>query len=352
MSAEGLEPVYDTLEDGRDVLLLAIGSAPGPVVEVLTLGATVHRLEVAGGDGTRRNVVMGHATAQERLASSDYIGGTIGRYANRIAGGRFPLDGREVTVGAHDRGNSLHGGPDGFDRRLWDVVEHGPDHAVLSLVSPDGDQGFPGTVSAQVRYTVEGDTVRIVMEATTDAATVVNLTNHAYLNLDGEGSGTIDDHVLHVAADEYTPVDASGIPVDGHAPVAGTPFDFREPRVVGTAIRREHPQVADARGIDHNYVVRGEGLRTAAVLESPRTGTRLELRADRPGLQVYTGNFLDGTRRSTSGGRYRQGDGIALEPQLFPDSPNHPEWPSARLEPGETYRATMEWALGAARLSG
>jgi aldose 1-epimerase len=332
--------------DGRDVHLLETGSAPGPVVEVLTLGATVHRLEVACGDGVRRNVVLGHPDVAERLSSGDYIGGTIGRYANRIAAGRFVLDGREVEVRTHDRGNSLHGGPEGFDVRLWDVVRHTPDEVVLSMTSPDGDQGFPGAVTATVTYRVDGDTVTVTMEATTDATTVVNLTNHAYLNLDGEGAGTIDGHELVVEADEFTPVDATGVPLGGHAPVAGTPFDLRESRALGAALRAEHPQVVDARGIDHNFVVRGTGLRRAAALASPRTRTLLEVWSDQPGLQVYTGNFLDGTRRSTSGGRYRQGDGIALEPQLFPDSPHHAEWPSAVLEPGETYRSSLEWRFG------
>jgi aldose 1-epimerase len=313
------------------------------VVEVLTLGATVHRLDVTCGDQVRRNVVLGHADASTRLASGDYIGGTIGRYANRIAAGRFSLDGQEVVVGTHDRGNSLHGGPDGFDRRLWDVVSHDRDEVVLELVSPDGDQGFPGTVTVRVTYRVLGGSVGVVMEATTDSTTVVNLTNHAYLNLDGEGAGPIDDHLLTLPADDYTPVDATGIPLGGHAPVEGTPFDFREAVRIGDAVRLDHPQVVDARGIDHNYVVRGEGLRLAAILESPRTATRLELHTDQPGLQVYTGNFLDGTRRSTRGRLYRQGDGIALEPQLFPDSPHHPEWPSAILRPGETYRSEMSW---------
>lgn len=342
---------YDALPDGRPVHVLTIGSAPGPVVEVLTLGATVHRLEVAGGDGRRRNVVLGHATAAERLASTSYLGGTIGRYANRIAHGRFPLEGREVEVATHDRGHSLHGGPDGFDRRLWEVVDHGPDEVVLALVSPAGDQGFPGTVSVLVHYRVTGDVVRVEMAATTDAPTVLNLTNHAYFNLDGEGSGTVDEHLLTVLADEFTPVDATAIPTGAHAPVAGTPFDLRTPTPLGTALRTDHPQLLDAQGIDHNFVVRGEGLRVHAVLESPRSGTRLELRSDQPGLQVYTGNFLDGTHPSTTGGRYRQGDGIALEPQLFPDSPNRPEWPSAQVNPGETYRATLEWDFGTAASS-
>ena len=338
--------VFGQMPDGHDVRLLTIGAAPGPAVEVLTLGATVHRLEVTGGDGVRRNVVLGHPDVEERLASDAYIGAAIGRYANRIASGRFPLAGREVQVGVHDRGNSLHGGPDGFDRRLWDVVAHDADSVELALVSPDGDQGFPGEVAVSVTYRVEGDTVSVAMTATTDATTVVNLTQHAYLNLDGEGAGTIDAHELVVEADEFTPVDATGIPLGDHAPVAGTPFDLRQPTALGPAIRAEHPQVSDARGIDHNYVVRGTGLRRHAVLSSGRTSTRLELWSDQPGVQVYTGNFLDGSRRSTTGARYRQGDGIALEPQLFPDSPNRPAWPSAVLEPGDTYRFRMEWRFG------
>lgn len=335
--------VYGEMPDGRAVRLLTIGTAPGPVVEVLALGATVHRLEVSGGDGVRRNVVLGHPDVAERLSSGNYVGGTIGRYANRIASGRFQLDGEVVDVATHDRGNSLHGGPDGFDVRVWEVVEHSTDAVVLKMVSPDGDQGFPGAVSARVGYRVHGDTVSVTMRATTDAVTVVNMTNHAYLNLDGEGAGTVDDHLLRVDADLYTPVDATGIPIGDHEAVAGTPFDFRDSRLLGPALRAEHPQVVDARGIDHNYVVRGSGLRRAALLESFVSGTRLELWSDQPGLQVYTGNFLDGSTRSTTGGRYRQGDGIALEPQLFPDSPNRPEWPSPVLRPGETYTSEMQW---------
>jgi aldose 1-epimerase len=333
------------LPDGRAVASLTIGTAPGPVATVTTLGAAVETLEVTGGDGVRRNVVLGHADVADRLTSGSYLGGTIGRYANRIAGGRFVLDGRQVEVAAHDRGNSLHGGPDGFDRRVWEVVRHGAYELVLALVSPDGDQGFPGTVSAQVRYLVEAESVHVEMTATTDAPTVVNLTNHAYFNLDGEGSGTVDGHLLAVHADEYTPVDDTGIPLGDHAPVAGTPFDLRVGRSVGAVVREPHPQVAAAGGLDHDFVVRGDGLRTCAVLESPATGTRMRLLSDRPGLQVYTGNSLDGTVRGTSGRLYRQGDGVALEPQVFPDSPNRPEWPSAVLRPGEEYAARLAWVF-------
>lgn len=334
---------FGTLDDGRMVHRLVLGSAPGAVLHLLTLGATVHRLEVTGGDGQRRNVVLGHPAPADYLASTYYLGGTIGRYANRIAAGIFTLDGACVQVGSHDRGNHLHGGPDGFDRRLWTVLEQSDDHAVLGLESPDGDQGFPGALSTRVRFEVDGDRVQVAFEATTDATTLVNLTSHAYLNLDGDGAGTIDDHLLTLHADDYTPVDPTGIPLGEHAAVAGTPFDFRTSTRIGPALRTDHDQVAAARGIDHNYVVRGEGLRVVAVVESPRSRTRLELRSDQPGLQVYTGNFLDGGHRSTDGGLYRQGDGIALEPQLFPDSPNHPEWPAALLRVGQTYHSELSW---------
>lgn len=334
------------MPDGRPVRGICLGAPPGPVVHLITLGASVHRLEVTCGDGRRRNVVLGHATVADRLASSDYLGSSIGRYANRIAGGRVRLGDLDVQLATNDRGNSLHGGTDGFDRRVWDLVDAGRDHAHLRLVSPDGDMGFPGTVTTDAHYRVEGDTVRVRLEATTDETTLVNLTNHAYFNLDGEDAGTIDRHRLTLHADEYTPVDAGSIPTGRHEAVDGTPFDFRTPTTIGPAVRRRTPQVELARGIDHNYVIRGHGLRTAAVLESPGTGTRLELSTDQPGLQVYTGNFLDGSRPSISGGLYRQGDGIALEPQLFPDTPHHPEWPSAVLGPGERYVATLEWTFG------
>lgn len=342
---------FGSTPEGIDVERLVVGSEPGIVLHLLTLGATVHRIEVTGGDGVRRDVALGHADPTAYLSSSDYVGGTIGRYANRIAAGRFVLDGREMQVGVHDRGNHLHGGPDGFDRRVWSVEEHGPDQVVLALKSPDGDQGFPGAVSVRARYAVvDGTTISVRLSAVPDEATLINLTCHAYLNLDGDGAGTIDHHLLQVFADAYTPVDATGVPLGAeHAPVAGTAFDAREPRRIGEMVRHGDEQVAAAHGIDHNYVLRGwapgAGLRPVAVLTSTRTRTRLELASDQPGLQVYTGNFLDGTRRDAHGGLYRQGDGIALEPQLFPDTPNHddPRWPSARVEAGATYSCGLEW---------
>ncbi len=336
---------WGKLADGRPVHRIVIGEPPRPVLHLLDLGATVHRIEVACGDRRRRNVVLGHATPADYLASTDYIGGTIGRYANRIAGGRFELDGSEVKVETHDRGNHLHGGPDGFDRRLWELVDHGPNHAMLTLVSPDQDQGFPGELVATARFEVWDEAIGLTLTAVTDAPTVVNLTSHAYFNLDGNEAGTIDEHELTVAGERYTPIDPTGIPTGDHAEVEGTPFDFRRARRIGPSLRDGHQQVAWARGIDHNYAIDGSGMRTAAVLESARTRTRMEVRSDQPGLQVYTGNFLDGSRRSAGSGLYRQGDGIALEPQLFPDSPNRPDFPSAVLRPGRTYRSGIEWVF-------
>lgn len=335
---------FGEMPDGRPVERVRLGTAPGVELDVLTLGATVHRVVVTGGDGVRRDVALGRDTVADLLGVDGFLGATIGRYANRIAGGRFVLDGREVVVATSDRGHSLHGGPDGFDKRLWTLEGHDASSATLSLVSPDGDMGFPGTLRATVRYVVDGDTVRITLTATTDAPTVVNLTNHTYFNLAGDGSGTIDGHTLAVHADHYTPVDEAGIPLGDHAPVDGTPFDLRSATLLGPRLRLDHPQLAAAGGLDHNFVVRGEGLRPAAVLSCPATGTALTLLSDQPGLQVYTGNGPLGTARA--GHRYRPGDGIALEPQLFPDSPNRPQWPSPRLDPGATYRARIEWRFG------
>lgn len=337
---------FGVLPDGRPVRRLSLGQPPGPVLSLIDLGATVQGLEVTCGDGQRREVVLGQGSVEDYLASTDYLGSTVGRYANRIARGRFELDGRTVQVGVNDRGNHLHGGPDGFDRRLWHLEEHSETHAVLTLESPDGDQGFPGTLHARVRYVVLDDRVTVALEAHADATTLVNLTNHAYVNLDGVGAGTIDDHELLVDADAYTAVDSEGIPLGDHAPVDGTPFDLRTPTRLGSVVRSGHEQVVAVRGVDHNYVLRGEGMRRAAVLASRRTGTTMELHTDQPGLQVYTGNFLDGGRPAAGGGRYRQGDGIALEPQRFPDSPNHPTWPSAVLRPDEVYRASIQWRFG------
>ena len=345
MSTPTSRPFGDTA--AGPVQVLTIGQEPGPVLEVLDLGATMHALQVSGGDGVRRNVILGHPGPQDHLGSRHYLGGTIGRYANRIRDGRFEIDVATVRTGTNDRGNALHGGPEGFDQRTWTVEEHTDDTLVLGLLSPDGDQGFPGALTVRATFTVGPASVRLDLEATTDAPTVVNLTSHAYWNLGGEGSGTVDDHTLQVEADHWEPVDATGIPLGDPQPVAGTLFDLRESRRLGDLVRDRDPQVLDAAGLDHDLVLTGSGWRRVATLAAPSVATQVELWTDQPALQVYSGNALDGTVPSTQGRSYRQGDGIALEPQLPPDSPNRPGLAeAAALRPGATYTSAIEWRFG------
>lgn len=346
--------LFGRLPDGREAHRIVLGAAPGPVVHLLDLGATVQRLEVTGAGGRRRNVVLGRRDVADHLGLGGRLGVTIGRYANRIAGGRLPLPGGEVALATGADGNSTHGGPEGFDRRLWSIEETGDDHAVLSLVSPDGDQGFPGTLHVKLTVEVgsepattpdetgEAGWVRLTYSATTDAPTVVNLTSHTYVRLDGPGRGT-DAHLLHVDADSYLPVDGSGIPLGDPAPVTGTPFDLRSPTPIGEATRTAHDQVVAAGGLDHCLVLNGTSGRPAASVTSLDSGLRAELWTDQPGVQVYSANKLDGSTRAADGTLLRAGDGIALEPQHLPDSPNHPRWPSPRLDPGATYRHRSTW---------
>ncbi|MDQ1202180.1 aldose epimerase family protein [Rhodococcus sp. SORGH_AS_0303] len=327
---------------------VTIGSAPGIEVEVLPYGATLLRLTVTGGDGVRRDVSVGVAGEAELRAGTDYLGATVGRYANRIAHGRFDLDGERVEVSRNDGDNHLHGGVDGFDSRTWTVERVTADEVELSLVSPDGDQGYPGEVRARAVYSVQGDTMRIEYLAQTSRTTVVNLTSHAYIDLDGHG---VDDLELQVDAASFVPVDSAGIPTNGVVPVDGTALDLRLPRRIGDVVRSDDPHVAATRGVDHNFVLDGpeDGgeLRRAARVTSHRSDTTLEVWTNRPGLQVYTGNFLDGITVSRRGTALCQGDGLALEPQFFPDSPNRPAFPSAVLRPGETSRCVIEYRFAA-----
>jgi aldose 1-epimerase len=332
------------------VQVLTIGAEPGPVLEVLDLGATVHRLWVTCGDGVRRNVVLGHPRPEDYLTSTAYLGGTIGRYGNRIAGGRFELDGRVVELETNDRGHTLHGGPDGFDKRIWEVVDQDDEHVVLQLVSPDGDQGFPGRLVAQVRFEISGESVLILFRAASDAPTVVCLTSHAYFNLDG--ADTIGEHLLRVDAEEFLPVDDTGIPLAERARVEGTAFDLRRPTQLGDRIRDPDPQMAAAQGIDHCFVLDGVGRPRVATLDSRLSRTRLELSTDQPGLQVYSGSQLDGTLPSANGGVHQQWAGIALEPEVFPDTPNSPAADTAVLRPRETYEAALEWRFSALGVEG
>ncbi len=326
--------------DDNERRLVTIGSAPGVELDILPYGATVQRMSITDGNGQRRDVLVGVAGEVELRSSTAYFGSTVGRYANRIDKGRLTIDGRPVQLTVNDGGNHLHGGSDGFDSRHWSVVAQSANSVELELVSPDGDQGYPGEVRARAFFAVTPNTVRLDLSATTTATTVVNLTSHVYFDLDGHG---IDDHTLQVFASAFTPVDAHGIPDGTVGRVETTELDLRQPVRIGDVARTTHPQVLAARGVDHNFVVDGDGLRCAARLVSTRSRTELEVWSDQPGIQVYTGNFLDGTDISRRGTTLRQGDGIALEPQRFPDGPNHQNFPSALLHPGETYRSAIEW---------
>ena len=334
--------VVGTLPDGTKVESILLRDGSGMQARVLTLGAALHSLEVPDRDGKYADVVLGDATLQATLAKPQYFGTVVGRFANRIARGRFRLDGREYSVPTNDGPNSLHGGARGFDKVVWDVVEAKPDRATLRHVSADGDQGYPGTLTVTATYALEGDgRLAIEYRASTDAPTIVNLSNHAYWNLSGEGSGTAMDHELMIAADAYTPVDATLIPTGEFRPVAGTAFDFRTPKPIGRDLRTgSEPQLLHGRGYDHNWVISREPAKEArevARVHDPRSGRVMSLVSAQPGLQFYSGNFLDGTTVGKSGRVYRQGDAIALEPQLFPDTPNQPAFGSARLAPGQQY---------------
>lgn len=340
---------FGAMPDGRDVTAYTLGPAQGPQLTVLDLGATVHRLRIPSGDGALDDIALGYADVNSYLCDANpYLGATVGRYANRIADACFTLDGVSHHLTANEGETCLHGGVEGFHSRLWTVLDHREDLLTLELGSPDGDQGFPGNLTARATYRVTPDTVAIELSATTDAPTVVSLTNHTYFNLAGGAGGTVDEHVLTVDADAYLPVNAKYIPLGHLEPVADTPLDFTRPASIGPRVRHPHPQVVQAAGIDHAYVLGGTGLRRAARLEHPRTGRFMELSTDQPSLQVYTGNYLDGTLTGRDGRLLRQGDGIALETQGNPDAPNQSIFPSQVLRAGQTYRALTQWKLGTA----
>jgi aldose 1-epimerase len=331
-------------------------------MRVLTWGGVIQTLEVPDASGNVDNVVLGFADLAGYVSDEDpYLGSLIGRYGNRIAGGSFTLDGTTYQLPLNNGPNTLHGGPTGFDDQVWaatDVSDGDVAALQLDLVSPAGDQGFPGTLTTTVTYTLDAESrLTVHYEATTDAPTVVNLTQHTYWNLAGEGSGTIYDHLLQIDADGFTPVDETLIPTGEIAAVEGTPFDFREPTPIGARIRENDQQLLYGQGYDHNWALAREddgaregsdtedALEQAAVLHDPHTGRTLTILTTEPGLQFYSGNFLDGTLVGTGGTIYRQGDGLALETQHFPDSPNQPGFPSTVLRPGEVYDSTTVFEL-------
>ena len=331
---------------GQRVELFTLTREGAPTVAVTSHGAYIVSILAADRDGTVADVTLGHADLPGYLEDGSYLGAVVGRYANRIAQGRFSLDGKAYTLARNNGPNALHGGPEGFHRKLWTPrIVSGPEGESLELscTSPDGEEGFPGTLTATVTYSLTSDGgLRLDYAAATDVATVVNLTNHAYFNLAGEGAGDVLGHRLQLEADSFTPVDETLIPTGELRPVEGTPFDFREPTAIGARIDDPDPQLERGGGYDHNFVVRGAAgeLRRAARVVEPGSGRVLEVLTTEPGVQLYTGNFLDGSVVGKSGTPYGRREGFCLETQHYPDSPNHPDFPSVVLRPGETYEQT------------
>lgn len=316
-------------------------------MQVLTFGAAIERLEAPDAGGAMANVVLGLPTLDGYLHDSPHFGAVPGRFANRIAGGEFVLDGTEFTLTRNEGPNTRHGGAVGFGKRIWTIEDSGARHVVLRLVSLDGEEGFPGRLDAHVTYTLDGADVRIDYRAVTDAPTVLNLTNHSYFNLGGEGSGTALDHVLTMEADAFLPVTAASIPTGDIRPVAGTAFDFRVATPIGARIRDADEQLRHGQGYDHNFVLRPEdGLRQAARLVDPGSGRVLDVLTTEPGVQFYTSNKLTGALVGPGGRCYRSGDAVCLETQHFPDSPNRPAFPSTVLRPGETFLSTTVFRFG------
>jgi aldose 1-epimerase len=341
--------------DGVEVEAITLTNGHGVSATIITYGATLQSLIAPDRTGAKADIALGFKDAAAYAKNASYFGASVGRFANRIGKGKFSLDGKTYQLALNNNGvAALHGGVKGFDKQVWKVVDvkRGPVASVtFTYVSPDGEEGYPGTLTATATYALdEKNDLTVTYGATTDKPTVVNLTNHALFNLAGEGSSDgAMGNVLTLASDGYTPVDAELIPTGAITPVAGTPFDFRKPTVVAERLRdARDPQIVVGRGYDHNMVLTGKSgaaPRLAARLADPKSGRVMEILSDQPGIQFYTGNFIDGTLVSKSGKIYRQGDGIALEPQHFPDAPNKPAFAPVRLDPGQTYSNTMVFRL-------
>ena len=347
-----------SLRDGTPIEAVTLRGANGMSTRVLTYGATLQSLVAPDANGRMADVVLGFDTVEGYEKNQTFFGATIGRFANRIAKGRFTLDGQAYQLPLNNGANTLHGGGDGFDRKVWTIVsvKSGKTAAVtMTLHSPDGASGYPGEVDASVTYALDDHgALAITFGATTTKPTILNLTNHALFNVAGEGApqGAMDNQ-LTMPASTYTPVDDTLIPTGELRPVKGTVFDFTKGRVFAAGMRDgTDTQIRIGRGYDHNFAI-DTGLtatpKLLARLEDPASGRVMEVLSTEPGLQLYTGNFLDGTLLGKHGHVYRMGDGIALEPQKFPDAPNQPGWVSARVDPGKPYRHVMILRFSTAR---
>jgi aldose 1-epimerase len=337
--------VFGHTKDGVAVPIYTLKTAEIEV-RVTAFGARLVSVKSADKTGKMADVVTGYDTLEGYLADTPHFGSVVGRFGNRIAKGQFSIDGKQYQVPINNYPNALHGGPVGFDVKVWDAKEVA-NGVEFTLVSPDGDMGFPGTLTAKAKYTVSGHTLRIDYSASSDKTTIANLTNHAYFNLRGDDQGDVLGHVVEIAADKFTPTDAGLIPTGVLEPVAGTPMDFRKPTAIGARIHADYEPLKLAGGYDHNWVLNGETgkLHLAAIVTEPESGRKLTVETTEPGVQFYTGNFLDGTITGRHGVKYGKNHGFCLETQHFPDAPNHPSFPSTLVHPGVTRHSTTTFSF-------
>jgi aldose 1-epimerase len=344
------ESSWGKAPSGEAVELFTLTS-PTLTVKITNFGAHIVSIDAPDKNGQKADVVLGYGDLSGYLADkSTYMGSIVGRYGNRIAKGTFSLDGQTYHLPTNNGPNTLHGGTVGFDRKVW-TAQKLADGVELTVVSPDGDQGFPGKLTAHVRYTLAGNSLRIQYSATTTKPTVVNLTNHSYFNLGGEGSGDILKEVVTLHAAKYTPTDKGLIPTGELAPVAGTPFDFNKPAAIGLRIHDDNQQLKLAGGYDHNFVLDGPmgTLREAVHVVDPTSGRTLDVKTTEPGVQFYSGNSLTGQFKGPKGVAYAKFNGFCLETQHFPDSPNEPKFPTTELKPGQTLHSETVFTFGVAK---
>ena len=335
--------VFGNLPDGRAVHQYTLTNPAGVSMQVINYGATVTSLRVPDRSGKIEDVVLGYDSVQGYADGTSYFGAIVGRYGNRIGKGQFQLDGKQYQLTVNDGENHLHGGRIGFNKVLWEAQVLNDTALQLKYVSPDGEEGYPGTVTLKVTYTLtEKNELRIDYEGTTDRPTILNPTQHSYFNLSGSFARPILDHQLWIDADSITPVDKGLIPTGELLSVSGTPFDFRAATAIGARISNPHEQMGFGKGYDHNWVLRGFNgqVRKVAELYDPSSGRLMAVLTDQPGLQFYSGNFLDGTAKGKGGIAYQHRSGLCLETQVFPDTPNKPQFPPITLRPGQVYRQT------------
>ncbi|WP_235918496.1 aldose epimerase family protein [Sediminibacterium soli] len=346
-----VKKAYQQTIGGKPVSLYFLTNASGAQVAITNYGGRVVSLVVPDKNGKPTDVVLGYDSLSHYLSKPEaYFGALIGRYGNRIADARFALDGTTYRLAANNGKNSLHGGPKGFHNQVWEAVQAGPGTLSLQYVSKDGEEGYPGTLTVKVSYTLtDNNELKIDYQAETDKKTVVNLTNHAYFNLNGQGDSTITDHLLNIMASKYSAVDSTLIPTGAPVDVAATPFDFRKAKPIGQDIGADNVQIKNGLGYDHNFVLdRVDAVSSvqAAHVQSVKTGISMEVFTTEPAIQFYSGNFLDGTLVGKQQKKYGHRSAFCLETQHFPDSPNQPAFPSTVLEPGKQYRSTTTYRFG------